>query len=365
MKIRYLLIILMFTFLPLIAHAQRNQVCNPGQYADTGGDQVVCRQCKGNTVADGTTRSCTTCPEGTAPNAKHSKCEARAGRVPVKEPVLPVEAPKGGLTGHSNYFIHSNCKPITGLSVTIDVTEDMIYESSNKGSAKGFAFQLNAYSQEGLRTSAPLKGETITTGWQQYILHVNTDDSRKTKFDAAVNNWPYPKIPHSDLINLVVPDRDSTPPYVALLPISGLPAHYKITISLATDGGSNVSGATFTVIDPHGKQYSGTITLVKKDHPYPLDKTLPAAKQGPITEANLAPILGFQLNITGDKYHVLLSRGAGTITYTASASSPLTAASSALPCFRFEGTGEDSNTNYGTLYGGSAAKITQTFSVPK
>ena len=87
---------------------------------------------------------------------------------------------------------------------------------------------------------------------------------------------------------------------------------------------------------------------------------------GKVTQANLAPIVGFQLDITGPAgSRVLLSRGAGSITYTASSSSPLTAADSPLSCFRFVGTGEDSNTNYSTVSPGSAPTLTQKFSVPK
>ena len=42
--------------------------------ADTSGDQTACLACKGNTVANGCTRSCSECGAGTIPNSDHSGC---------------------------------------------------------------------------------------------------------------------------------------------------------------------------------------------------------------------------------------------------------------------------------------------------
>ena len=52
----------------------RAQVCNPGQYANTSGNQLVCLACTGNTVGNGCTRSCSACGTGTVANAGHSSC---------------------------------------------------------------------------------------------------------------------------------------------------------------------------------------------------------------------------------------------------------------------------------------------------
>ena len=52
------------------------QVCNPGQYADTSGNETVCRACTGNTVSDGCSNRCSVCGDGAKPNADHSQCEA-------------------------------------------------------------------------------------------------------------------------------------------------------------------------------------------------------------------------------------------------------------------------------------------------
>jgi hypothetical protein len=81
MKIYGLVTLMAFAMVPLAASAQaggcgdpRAQVCNPGQYANTSGNQTVCVACTGNTVANGCTRSCSECGSGTVPNSDHSSC---------------------------------------------------------------------------------------------------------------------------------------------------------------------------------------------------------------------------------------------------------------------------------------------------
>ena len=70
------------------------------------------------------------------------------------------------LGSNSNFILDNECNPILGLTVTINVTQDMICESAS-GQTKGFAFQLNCYSP---------KGET--SAWQQYCLILwDTDQS--------------------------------------------------------------------------------------------------------------------------------------------------------------------------------------------
>jgi hypothetical protein len=54
----------------------------------------------------------------------------------------PVAAPSAGLGSNSNYFFDSNCQNLTGLSVTINVTQDIT-------GSDGFGFQINAYSASG------------------------------------------------------------------------------------------------------------------------------------------------------------------------------------------------------------------------
>lgn len=263
-----------------------------------------------------------------------------------------VPTPEGGLAQNHNYWIYSNCNPITDLKVTIVVHEDMVYESTTKGKGKGFAFQLNAFSQI---------GENIIVGWQQFVFGIKTPTSPQTEFHGQLDIWP---VSHTingistggnNLINLGAVVVNS-------LPSNGVPEGYTLTISLGTDNSSRVNSATFSVTDPNsnnGQPYSTTITTGTPQDPKQLASSLPPQLQGPITDVDLAPILAFQLVLVGpDETHVLLSSGAGTITY--SASSPLTALNSPPPCIKNTVTGESTNSVYSTISVGSGT-LTQQF----
>ena len=52
----------------------RAQVCDPGQYANTNGNETACLPCTGNTVANGCTRSCSSCGPDTRPDSDHRSC---------------------------------------------------------------------------------------------------------------------------------------------------------------------------------------------------------------------------------------------------------------------------------------------------
>jgi hypothetical protein len=69
-----------------------------------------------------------------------------------------VPAPKAGLGSNSNYFLASDCNSLLNLSVTIDVTQDIVAQSTS-GDFLGFSFQLNAYS--------PMNE---ATAFQQYVI---------------------------------------------------------------------------------------------------------------------------------------------------------------------------------------------------
>jgi hypothetical protein len=77
-----------------------------------------------------------------------------------------VAAPAAGLGSNSNYFLY-NCDSILGLSVTINVTEEIV-------GTDGFSFQLNAYSAAG-----------DFDGAQQYCIALNPDG----QLYAVVDNW--------------------------------------------------------------------------------------------------------------------------------------------------------------------------------
>lgn len=70
-----------------------------------------------------------------------------------------VPPPPSGLGSNSNYYLYSGCNPIVDLTVTINVTEDIVCQSTSSNTPpctpqgttpdKGFGFQLNANSPSG------------------------------------------------------------------------------------------------------------------------------------------------------------------------------------------------------------------------
>ena len=45
---------------------------------------------------------------------------------------MTVPEPPGGLGGSSNYYLYSDCNPIVDLTVTINVTEDIVCQSTSQ-----------------------------------------------------------------------------------------------------------------------------------------------------------------------------------------------------------------------------------------
>ena len=236
--------------------------------------------------------------------------------------VAAVPNPGSGLGSNSNYILDSTCNPLINLSVTIDVTEDIVgYDAS--GPALGFGFQLNAYSPQ-----------NETSAWQQYVIALIGGE-----LIGAVDNWPIsgPNI-INDFFNL-------TP-----LPNLTVPAGYQLTISLENDQNGNVTGATYIVIDDSGNILANV--------------TQNLLSIGGVTSADLAPIVAFELNFVGpvNGESAGLSSGAGTITYTAS--SVLTVLNQEPPCTESGYiTAETANTFYGYLPATFNNTFTQSFNV--
>ena len=100
----------------------------------------------------------------------------------TQPPTVP--PPPFGLGSSSNYYLYTNCNPIMDLSVTINVTEDIVCQSTSPSTPpctpkgvtpdKGFGFQLNANSPS---------GETIA--FQQYVIALWGDE-----LVGWVNTWP-------------------------------------------------------------------------------------------------------------------------------------------------------------------------------
>jgi hypothetical protein len=231
----------------------------------------------------------------------------------------PVPAPAGGLRGNSNYILSSSDNPLTGLSVTINVTQDIVCQSTDFG-VLGFSFQLNA-----------LSPASATTAAQQYFINFTGSG-----IGCGVNNWSGGKPIINDGISLT--------------PVAGpgIPSGYRLTISLKTGSNGNVTEADYSVLDNDGKTTPGTIPLMKYG----------------ATAAELAPILAFQLNLVGpqNKENVVLSSGSGSIAYEASSALTVT---SSWPAWlgAVGGTYENANSIYGVLRSGPGTTFSQPFSI--
>ena len=250
----------------------------------------------------------------------------------------PVPAPTRGLGSNSNYLIYNDCDPITGLSVTVEVTKDIKTDI-------GFSIQLNAYS--------PQDANCV---WQQYIMIFNTSNGSPLRILQMVDNWPSDSFRQS--LNLPTgSDLINTHGQLMLtLPGATLPAGYKFTISLTNDKDHNVNGVTYLIVDDKGKSTKADIHLESLF----VNHTSPAK---PITSDDLAPINVFELNLVGptNGKATHFSAGAGSITY--SASSPLTVLSKKPSCCAAQSTftKESGNSVYGTLFAGPSQTFTQTF----
>jgi hypothetical protein len=238
-----------------------------------------------------------------------------------------VSIPGSGLTGNSNYFLYSpfkesECTPVTDLSVTIEITQDVNLAGS------GLSIQLNGNSPKDANPK-----------WQQYCIGYSADGGQ---ISATIENWIAPKQINETFPLLTLPGTSPT-----------LPAGYQFTIGLSNDASGNIAGATFTVVDNRGNLTSSG--LIELTH-------LQTEGGGSVTPAMLAPFYAFQLVIVGkdDGDYIYLSSGAGAIIY--SATSPLMAATGRPTCAAFGGTIESSNSAYGELPEGSSTEIVQPFS---
>ena len=245
----------------------------------------------------------------------------------------PVAAPSAGLGSNSNYYLYGGLTssgkyiPLLNLVVTIDVTQDIV-------GTPPFNFQLNAYSPH-----------NEVDGWQQYGISMAPGSSQLNSF---AENWP---LSGNNLFN-IEPNG-----FVNIPNQTTIPAGYQIVIKLTytNDGTGNVNGSVVTVLNQNGASLgSQTISLIGQ----------PLAAGGTITEADLAPIVAFQLNLVAwaNSEVTALTSGAGTIGY--SSSTPMTALNSE-PTDAESGyiTAETANSTYDVLFSGASNFFVQAFGV--
>jgi hypothetical protein len=221
----------------------------------------------------------------TFPASRNELWFVQYGSFPGVVEAVPSPATAQGLTSLSNYIFNQQCNPFVNpspsnpvcLIVYIDVTEDIVWASGST-STQGFSFQLNCYSPT--RSSC---------AFQQYVIGFNGNN-----LTYDVDNWPKNG---NSLINLGSPTLLSLPNPV-------LPAGYQLKIGLICDNQTgNITAANYTIQDSDRNILANTTQFLLE-----ISNT---------TEADLAPIVAFELNLVGfDNGEVVyLSSGAGIITY--------------------------------------------------
>lgn len=243
--------------------------------------------------------------------------------------------PPKGIGSNANIELHNNCGDITGLQVAILITEDI--RANN-----GIAFQLNCAS--GL-------GSSIT--FQQYLF-TSPPGSLPPAIKWGVNNYAGPDSTINDgtvLLTLPAP--------------SGvlIPAGYKFEIQLFPYNAkmmfsSIIGGAIYTVYDPTGKEVGRLVLNLENETSHTTNQK--------ITVGQMAPIIGFQLDIVGwmNRAATTLTSGAGIITYSIPPNETLQPLEETLPCLDSSSitkTAETSNVSYQTVAVGKTDSFTQAF----
>ncbi len=250
----------------------------------------------------------------------------------------------GGLTSNINYFLYGGGKPITGLSVTIEITKDLVAEH-------GVNMQWNAYSDANADAT-----------WMQYCLGFQPVTGPKLKIGWSVEYWPS-KAYHQQLVKTVGQPANSDLfnqlGALVTLPMATagvtIPAGFKTEYTLAYDANGNVTGVTVVVTDNHGKSTSSGLQQFKT---FKFDHTKAA-----VTSDAMVPVLAFEMNIVGlnGGSYSFIKSGAGKITCKSAV--PMTVQDKQPKELSGEGvdTAETSNIVYGALAAGPSLQFTQTF----
>lgn len=231
-----------------------------------------------------------------------------------------------GLGSNSNDFITCNCNdfsigsmtpPGPLVIVTLQPSQDIVADN-------GFGMQLNAYSAKG-----------YTVAIQQYVVWFQPGYTGDTSLYCQIANWINPSAVEINSLDTL-----------ATLPKAGaFPGNYAIGIILYGDANNNVSEVNFSCFTATSRLGEKQITLT----------TLFTDQGKLVTEADLAPIVAFQVNLVGDgnATSTTLSSGGGHIRYAGGPLPGLYVANATPSCVALDyRTAETSNTTYSQLIGG-------------
>jgi hypothetical protein len=271
------------------------------------------------------------CPGLSAPGA------TRFSGAPVGtlQPPGTAPAPGVGLGDTHNYYFSDNGRPLRNLFIEITVGEDLIIPPKST-TGGGISFQVNCDSP------ASTSAKPYEIGWQQYDTHITVDSSQGILLFYRIDNWLQNRgilIGHTS-VQTRFPNA-----------VGKLPQGSRLTVELLNDDDDNVVGVTFggeiggTAISPYTRQLS--------------EFTTTSGKQ--VTATDTSPILSFQLDVVSSHNTVTLTKGSGTIKY--SAWNLMTASGDRPENVSGLNTGESANSAYGSLNNWPSTVFTQSFGV--
>jgi hypothetical protein len=182
----------------------------------------------------------------------------------------PLQAPAGG---NVNYLLaDSEGAPLTGTTVTIIVTEDIVTDN-----AKAYSFQINCNGP-----AQPSGAQTF--GWQQYGFRI----ARNTLF-FWVNTFQSDTSNSKQFINWDSRTAPQLPDNAREVPLANnrLPKGWQLTTTLVTDNNSKVTGFAFSIAQPDGTVLNSPVVTLQSLNPS-------------VVSGNLLPILNFQVILVAE-----------------------------------------------------------------
>ena len=189
-------------------------------------------------------------------------------------------------SNNHNAILVNNCENLTNLTVSLEVTEDLITVGN-----VGFTLQLNCFPQ----TTPKVNGYSLK--WIQYVIDVYSNSVY-----WGIQYWSAQTVKKKTPGHGFNPSGNYTksPPFASATS-NQMPKGSVMEIALTTDSSGNVTRVIFSTTDPKGKVSSYT---------YP----------DPFNALPLAAIYGFQVNLLAapSAAPIKFKSGAGTLTYTVS-----------------------------------------------
>jgi hypothetical protein len=163
--------------------------------------------------------------------------------------------PNGGYNG---YVVGNNqCKPLTGVTATLEVTQDIVVDTSTC-SNNSFSFQLNA--------NGPAAGLTASQlTWQQFVIEVNADGQSVEGFTQI---WPLSTPTGTGPGQVWITNNPQSMGQPKGLPT--IPAGAVFKWALQTDSAGNVDSVKYSAYDQIGTAYTSVTEYIPQGSPTPI-----------------------------------------------------------------------------------------------